>query len=83
MTPPSARRRPTLGAMRRFRMYALLNALAVVAILVASASNRVQSPVGLTVSALPTPAHIVVVVEENRSAASRPPISTRSPAVAR
>jgi len=55
--------------MRRFRMYALLNALAVVAILVASASNRVQSPVGLTVSALPTPAHIVVVVEENRSAA--------------
>ncbi|HME48851.1 alkaline phosphatase family protein [Mycobacterium sp.] len=58
---------------RRSRVGALVGALAVPAIVVTSAQlhrGGVESPVGFTASALPTPAHIVVVVEENRSDAN-------------
>jgi hypothetical protein len=57
---------------RRCRVVALIGALAVSVIVVSPTEHDrgVEPAVGLAVSALPTPAHIVVVVEENRSDAN-------------
>ena len=65
-------RRATISRRRRSHIAAWLAVIAVSTVVVSAAwSHRgpIARDVGLVAAALPTPAHVVVVVEENRSAA--------------